>query len=170
VAKKNQEKTEQEKILAKPPIERSEATPAIEAIIKSHLIQAEISRQFSGPIPPPDVLREYDNILPGSAERLIKMAEVQSAHRQGLESKVIGSDVYRANAGLWIGAIVAALSIAAGSYLVSIDHDVAGTTIATGVVVSLVGVFVYGTISRRQERSRKESEIKNNTPPSTENA
>lgn len=30
---------------------------------------------FSGPLPAPDVLRGYDDILPGAAERIIRMAE-----------------------------------------------------------------------------------------------
>ena len=34
-----------------------------------------VSRAFSGPLPPPDVLRQYDKSVPGSAERIMKIAE-----------------------------------------------------------------------------------------------
>ena len=34
-----------------------------------------VSRAFSGPLPPPDVLRQYDKAVPGSAERIMKIAE-----------------------------------------------------------------------------------------------
>ena len=37
---------------------------------------------FSGPIPPPNIIKGYEEILPGSADRIIAMAENQSKHRQ----------------------------------------------------------------------------------------
>jgi uncharacterized membrane protein len=40
---------------------------------------------FSGPIPPPDLLERYNQIIPEGADRILKMAEKQSAHRQKIE-------------------------------------------------------------------------------------
>ena len=37
---------------------------------------------FQGPIPPPNVLEAYERLVPGAAERILKMAENQAAHRQ----------------------------------------------------------------------------------------
>lgn len=53
------------------------------------------STSFSGPLPPPEILRRFDEVVPGAAERIIKMAEEQSGHRRELEKKVIESDVSR---------------------------------------------------------------------------
>ena len=50
---------------------------------------------FSGPFPHPDILKKFNDVVPGSAERIIKMAEDQSAHRKELENKVIASDISR---------------------------------------------------------------------------
>src|SRR3989338_3375865 len=50
-------------------------------------------QEFSGPLPPPEVLRQFDQVVPGAAERIIKMAEQQFAHRTELEKKVIDSDI-----------------------------------------------------------------------------
>jgi uncharacterized membrane protein len=108
-----------------------------------------------GPLPPPEILCAYNEIIADAAERILQMAERQAAHRQELEAKVIRSDNFRANAGLWIGAGIASLSIGVGGWLIHLGHDWAGTVIATAVVVSLVGVFVYGSLSRRQERTAK---------------
>ena len=46
---------------------------------------------FQGPIPPPSVLEAYEKILPGAAERILKMAENQSTHRQEIEKIVVRS-------------------------------------------------------------------------------
>ncbi len=43
----------------------------------------------SGPLPPPEILENYNNILPGSAEHIIKMAETQQLHRHTLETKTV---------------------------------------------------------------------------------
>jgi uncharacterized membrane protein len=48
----------------------------------------EISR-FSGPLPHPEDLAKYEQVLPGAADRIIRMAEQQAAHRQNLERAVI---------------------------------------------------------------------------------
>ena len=48
-----------------------------------------VSQSFSGPLPPPEVLEHYERIAPGTAERLLAMAESQSAHRQGHDAAVL---------------------------------------------------------------------------------
>jgi hypothetical protein len=52
----------------------------------------EISR-FSGPLPHPEDLAKYEQVLPGSADRIISMAEQQAEHRRNLEKSVILSNV-----------------------------------------------------------------------------
>ena len=41
---------------------------------KLQLLEARI-QSFQGSIPHPDILKEYENILPGSAERIFRMTE-----------------------------------------------------------------------------------------------
>ena len=110
---------------------------------------------FSGPIPNPALLKEYENILPGSAERIIRMAEQQAAHRQLLERTVIIGDSKRANRGLWVGGVIAFAFLVGAVFLIYNGHDWAGATLGTVDVASIVGVFIYGTISRKSERSQK---------------
>ena len=43
--------------------------------------QIIVSSQFSGPIPPPEALAKYDSVVPGAAERILKMAENEAAAR-----------------------------------------------------------------------------------------
>ena len=40
-----------------------------------------VSRQFSGPIPPPETMAKYENIVLGAAERILKMAENEASTR-----------------------------------------------------------------------------------------
>lgn len=111
--------------------------------------------RYSGPIPNPALLKEFDNVLPGCAERIIRMAEEQATHRQLLERTVIIGDSRRANQGLWVGGAVAVLFLAGAVFLIYNGHDAAGATLGTMDLASVVGIFIYGTVSRRAERLKK---------------
>lgn len=67
------------------------------------MVRVTEATTFSGPIPPPELLKQYDEIIPNGANRIITMAENQSAHRIELEKIVIRGDSRRANAGLVCG-------------------------------------------------------------------
>ncbi len=45
--------------------------------------------QFSGPVPHPDILKKYDEIMPGLAERLVSMAEDSMRAEVKLKSKAV---------------------------------------------------------------------------------
>ncbi|MHB8710486.1 MAG: DUF2335 domain-containing protein [Minisyncoccota bacterium] len=106
-------------------------------------VQMVARTSFSGPLPPPEILRGYESVLPGLADRIVKMAENQSVHRQRLESRVIWFDGVRSSLGLVFGLIIALAGIVAGTYLILNGNDTAGLAsliIPLGVIVS---AFVY---------------------------
>lgn len=58
---------------------------------------------FKGPLPPPALYKAYDEILPGTAERILDMVMNEQNHRQNWENRVLDaqkSDVHR---GHWMG-------------------------------------------------------------------
>ncbi len=111
--------------------------------------------EHSGPLPPPSILEKYNHVVPGAAERIIKMAENQSAHRQQLEKIVIGSDARHSFLGVIFAFIIAMSFLAVAAYSINLGHTVAGTLIGTGGLTGLVSVFIYGTKSRRKEREER---------------
>lgn len=76
-----------------------------------HSISLSAERSFTGPIPPPWTLREYEEILPGSADRILSMAEREAsarhernAERLRLSAVVLAEDAARTRRGMYIGA------------------------------------------------------------------
>lgn len=110
---------------------------------------------FQGPLPPPQLLEHYNQILPGSAERLISMWENQVKHRQELENKVITSDIRQSYFGSILGFIIALAAIGAGTFLAYIGRPTEGISAILSALVGLVGVYAWGSYQRRKERSIK---------------
>lgn len=119
---------------------------------------------YSGPIPHPAILKQFDDLDPGRAAKILALAEDQSRHRMHLERTVITSDIWRSWAGLASGFLIAIIFGGLGTYLTINGHEWAGGTIATTPVVGLVGAFIYGTHSRKVERREKAAILSRNQP------
>ncbi len=124
----------------------------------NHGLILEQSGFFSGPLPPPEILKKFDEVVPGSAERLIKMAEGQFVHRTELERKVIDSDITRSKWGQILGFVIAIAGLVASGVVSIYGKEWAGGMIGLGTLASLVGVFMYGSKVRSEERKEKTKE------------
>lgn len=116
------------------------------------------SQSFSGPLPHPEILKKFDDVVPGAAERIIKMAEEQSAHRKDLERKVIESDIARSRWGQILGFFIAIIGLSVSAIVSIYGSPFAGGIIGVGTLASLVGVFMYGSKTRSEERIEKKGE------------
>lgn len=124
---------------------------------RNSVIVKETYSAFSGPLPSPEVLKKFDEVVPGAAERIIKMAEEQSSHRRGLEKGVIESDIIRSKWGQILGFIIAIVGLVVSALISVYGNAIAGGIIGVGTLASLVGVFMYGSKTRSIEREEKKS-------------
>jgi uncharacterized membrane protein len=121
-------------------------------------------RSFSGPLPPPEALERYNQIVPGAAERIIVMAESQHSHRQGLEKHVIHSNVSAQRLGTVLGFIVAMTVVIGGMYLVHEGKSGEGLAAILTALASLVGVFLYSKHEQQRELAKKTEALANTIP------
>ena len=112
---------------------------------------------YAGPLPSPALLKQFDDVVPGAAERIIKMAEEQEKHRQQLESLVIKNDTLKSLLGTIFGFIIAAGGFGGGLYAAFTGQPFFGGSVSIATLGSVVGVFIYGTKTR--ERSIKEQAV-----------
>lgn len=110
---------------------------------------------FSGPIPPTEMLEEYNRIIPNGAERIMTMAESQSAHRQFIEKEVISSQNIQSERGQMFAFILAILLIAVGTTAFLFGSSTVASIIFGTTVVGLVTVFVLGRKSQQRDLSQK---------------
>lgn len=108
-----------------------------------------------GWLPPPQMLREYEEIYPGFTDELLAMTKQQETHRQHLEKVTVEGNNRRANQGLWIGAAVTACFLGV-SIVLGLNHNEVAASVIGGVdIVGLVTVFVVGRREQRLERREK---------------
>ena len=85
---------------------------------------------------------EYERALPGSAERILVMAEKEQNHRIAWEETALGTSVRETKLGQWLGFFIAVTCIGAAIFLAVNGHDVVAG-IALGIsAVGLVGRFL----------------------------
>ena len=113
------------------------------------------AQMFSGPLPPPEVLQRYNETLPGSAERILSMAEQQATHRRKLEAMAIRTEARNSTLGVIFALLIGLASMAVAAYTISQGKEISGTVLAGTGLTALVGTFIYGTSQRRKERQAK---------------
>ena len=111
--------------------------------------------EYRGQLPPPEMLREYEAILPGITERLLAEVERQTRHRQELEREVTRVNVeigrtdtrYRGR-GQVFAFVLGTVGLVSGSAVVMVTGTAAGATAGAAIggatLVSIVTAFIVG--------------------------
>ena len=110
---------------------------------------------FQGPIPPPAVLESYERIVPGAAERILKMAENQAAHRQDIEKIVVRSGTRASLLGIVVSAIIVVCAFGWSAYALSIGQTAQAVKGITVTILGFAVTFIYGKRSTRLEREER---------------
>ena len=119
-----------------------------------NLVQVQAA-SFSGPLPLPGLIAQYNEIIPNGAERIMAMAERQSAHRERLEARVVDGNVANQTRGSYFAFILALVAIGGGFFLIHEGRSAQGLAAIITSVVALASVFFYSKVEQRKERTEK---------------
>lgn len=132
-----------------------EALPHNEALklapkVAPQLIQLTASL-WQAPVPPPEILRQYDDVVPGSAKQIMQAFQDEGDHRRRMTRW--GGHLQ------WFGLICGVLTVFAMLALAWHALNVHQPYVAGGIITALAGVagvFVYrqrrGTPAKQPER------------------
>lgn len=112
-------------------------------------VVALISERFSGPIAHPRHLREYEDISPGAADRIIRMAEEALNHQKRMEEMSLVGDIQDVKDGRFYGfcALIILIFAALASGLYG-QQALALAFLGTGVI-GTIGAFINGKAERK---------------------
>lgn len=115
---------------------------------KSQIIAQVVSlvteERFSGPIAHPRHLKEYEEICPGAADRIIRMAENNLNHAQTVQILAVEGDIADLRAGRRYGFFALLALIVAASGAAYLDHElIAGAFLGAGAL-GVIGQLIQG--------------------------
>jgi len=110
------------------------------AVLRQFQVRATFAEHFSGPLPPPELLDRYEKVVPGTAERILRMAEKEQDHRHNLEASLPAL----ARQGQLFGFVLGLSGIIGGVVLVAMGRSLAGFGVFLVSLGSLVGAYMYG--------------------------
>jgi len=143
-----------------------EDNPSIGELVKEDPeLQEKLSlsiktNHFSGPLPPPDLLKHYDEIQNGFAERIIKMAEQDAEHTRDMQRRILEAKKSEVSLGQIFGFLIGVIALICGTVAAINDQPVVGALIGSGGVLGLVSIFIYGRAKEEKETKEENKEIK----------
>jgi uncharacterized membrane protein len=96
-----------------------------------------------GPLPRPEDFEAYDRVLRGAADRILRMAEKQAAHRQDLESRALKGDLTKAMMGTILAYITFGGSMFGVVYLLLHDKPIQSLAALVVALGSAFGPKIY---------------------------
>jgi uncharacterized membrane protein len=103
-------------------------------------------------------LEAYNRAIPNGAERLFNNFDNQSTHRQGMENKVVDSNIRQAEMGQKMGFFVILVALGASVWMALKGHDAVAITIVSVVLAGGFGVFITGKVQQIQDLRRKQQQ------------
>jgi uncharacterized membrane protein len=130
-------------------IQESDPDPAREV--------ARITQSISweGPIPPPALLSQFNNVITNGAERIFAMAERQSAHREDIEKRIIYGNVASQTRSSWFAFIIVIIATLCGTWLIHEGKNGAGLAAIFTPMGGVIAVFFYSKREQKNERIQK---------------
>lgn len=117
--------------------------------LAAHIMTTKASMSMSGPLPPSGEFARYEQTLPGSADRILSMAELEQKERLAenkerlrLDKKLVVGHNWRSGF-----AQFAALGLVLTAFYESHDltmhgHETAGIAVSTTTIVAILGAFL----------------------------
>lgn len=118
---------------------------SIRAQVVARVTTIIASEYFAGPIAHPRHLREYEETCPGSADRIIKMAEDRNNHIMQMERAVFDEEAADQRRGMNYGAVLFAILIFSALITALMGLPIAVTALFLGTAaIGGIGLFIKG--------------------------
>lgn len=110
------------------------------------ITQLEMMESHSGWLPSPKVLHQYEEILPGLAERIVALPEREQAHRHKVVEAAFDKDSSLKARGQAFALVSLVLLVSLAFYLAWLGDIAWAARVAIFGIAGVVGIFVTGKV------------------------
>jgi uncharacterized membrane protein len=110
---------------------------------------------YSGPLPQASEFEKYESVLPGAADRIIKLAENQNKHRRFIEKFVVIFDSLKAMGGLISALLIVLAGMFAGVYLIMNNKSAQGLVAIITPLGIVAGAFIWQKQNTERDDEKK---------------
>lgn len=139
---------------------------AAQASVEARLSDAEVRQvalmisaaELALPVPPPEVLKGYQDLYPEAAQKFFQWAEEEGQHRRALDDKLAESQIEDSRRGITCGLVVSLAGLALAAFAVWMHEPWVAGIIGGGTLVALARAFIVGKnlALRRSEKKTPE--------------
>jgi uncharacterized membrane protein len=119
-----------------------DSKPALTSPEITEAVRLEVERQWHGPLPRPEVLAQYEQLLPGSAERILVMAEKAATGEIDTADRLASAEIEGARTGQILAFTLTLFAFAAAVVFFALGNRWAGVAFTSVPVVMLIRSFL----------------------------
>ena len=119
----------------------------------SNAIQLISSEQFIGPIPPPEVFRQYAEVLPDAPERILKVFEENSSFAREVRFQALVATKSEKTRAQWMAFCLVLGGLLGAVFLAYLDKEItAGILLGTTIAGIITGFLKSGQLSQQSDK------------------
>lgn len=123
-------------------------------------ITRQVMESYSGPLPHPKILAGYEQALPGTADRIVTMAEKEQEHRHNAQNKMIQVESRDSVCGMVFAFILSIICIITAIIIVykvpTTAGAISGAFIGSSGMISVIIKFITST---RHSSDKKQDDV-----------
>jgi uncharacterized membrane protein len=115
------------------------------------------AQSFSGPMPSPDHLEQYDRVVPDTARLIVDEFRLNARHAREVESTGLRGSIQKDTRAQCIAGFLVLIGFGLVYGLAEHHHDGVAIAVAVTLLVSVLTAFLTGTVLTRGNESRGNS-------------
>lgn len=119
--------------------------------IRIEVRKAIVSESYSGPMPKPDHMDRYNQIVPGAAKDILEEFKANGAHSRKVELIAVKGAVDNDSRGQWMAFFLVALGFGLVAYLATINQGIVAGIVAGTLLVAVIAGFLSKKIFNAKE-------------------
>lgn len=127
---------------------RTDVTEAAISSSQASVTVAVQAHSFSGPMPLPEHLAQYDRIVPGAGRLIVDEFQMNSPHTREIETMNLRGSIRKDMRAQFIAGFLVLIGFGLIYGLADRNHDGVAISVAVTLLVSVLTAFLTGTVMR----------------------